>query len=356
MRRLPGSLLILVPAASLLAVFFLVQGAGEPRPGNCPTPDVVRTLLSIGLDGRAIAAVAGPAECPDLRVALASGQYKDLKPLLEKALAEAGISVLDAVDIRGSEPHLRWRLRGPEGTRMDIAFILPAPPPAPPPPGPMAAILVDDMGYSLEAMDALCRLERPVTVSILPFTPFSRDTAARAAACGLETMLHLPLESLGAKEGWRSSVDGTIVSEMSPEDVRLTVASYLDLFPGCRGVNNHTGSHFTEEATLLRPVLDVLKERGLYFIDSRTSRNSVAHEEAVRQGVKTAARHVFLDAENDDAGVRRRLVELFDSAKSRGKAVGIAHPRKTTLEALRLHLGLADEMGVRLVFASAVAD
>jgi polysaccharide deacetylase 2 family uncharacterized protein YibQ len=221
---------------------------------------------------------------------------------------------------------------------------------------PRAAVIIDDMGYSFEAIDALCRLGFPVTVSILPFTPLGKETAARAAACGLETMLHLPFESLAAKDGGPSSLEGTILTRMNAEAIRRTVEENLRELPGVRGINNHTGSKFTEEAAVLQPILDVLEARGLYFIDSRTSKNSVAYEEAVRRGVRTARRQVFIDADSDPDGVRRRLVELFTFAKEHGKAVGIAHPREKILEALALHLGLAEEMGVRLVFASAIVD
>ncbi|MBM3310582.1 MAG: divergent polysaccharide deacetylase family protein [Candidatus Aminicenantes bacterium] len=360
MRRLPNSVLILVPVAALGLVFYLVQTAGDlpstERPGrDCLAPAVIRALLSAGVEGEAVSSSPGQGPCPILRVSLRLETYLKIGSLLEKTLDRDNVFILAKEKAEGAEPRFVWRLRGPDQGVSEVFFdvIVPS---SPPPPSPRAAIIVDDMGYSPEAVDALCRLGVPITASILPFTPASGEVVAKAEACGLETMLHLPLESLGAQQGWRTSVDGTILTKMSPEDIRLAVEAYLDAFPRSQGVNNHAGSLFTEDAALLNPIFDVLKERNLFFIDSRTSEKSVAYEEAVRRGVPAAARQVFLDADSDSDGVRRRLVELFAHAKAHGRAVGIAHPRKETLEALARHIGLAGEMGVRLVFASAVAE
>jgi polysaccharide deacetylase 2 family uncharacterized protein YibQ len=359
MRRVRSPVLILVPFAVLLAVFVLVKVAGRRPVGevpgrDCLAPDIVRTLLSVGIDGKAIAPLADAGDCPDLRIILPAEAYGKIGPLVEKALIEANIVVLAREkEAARTGSRFRWRLQGPARARADIVFDIAGPPPPEPSPA-LAAIIIDDLGYNLEAVEALCRLGRPVTASILPFTPYGEEAARRASACGLETMLHLPLESLESGDGSAPEADGTILARMSAEDIRLAVTEYLKACPGCRGVNNHAGSKFTEEKTLLRPVFDVLKARNLYFIDSRTSPRSVAYEEAVRRGIRAATRRVFIDADSDPDGVRRRLTELFSYAKAHGKAVGIAHPRRATLEALARHLGLADEIGVKLVFASAV--
>jgi len=367
MRRLPAPVFVLLPLAALAAIFFLVQAGPDPSPEeaslkSCLAPDAIRALLTAGLDGKAISQVWDADDCPDLKVLLSWTRYRGVGPILERTLAAADIAILGKEEYRSAgDPFFRWRLQGPSGNRIDISFAIAALPSAAvqPPPrakGPIAAIIIDDLGYSVEAVDALGALKRPVTAAILPFTPKTEEAVRRASDLGLETMLHLPLESLGAKEGWRSAVDGTIFTGMSAANIRQKVEECLDQIPGCRGVNNHTGSKFTEEADVVGTILDVLKDRGLYFIDSRTSGRSVAYEEAVRKGVPAAARRVFIDADPGDEGIRRRLIELFTAAKERGKAVGICHPRKQTLESLARHLGLAEAMGVTLVFASAIVD
>jgi hypothetical protein len=225
--------------------------------------------------------------------------------------------------------------------------------PAPPAPGPQAAIIIDDVGYSLEAVESILAIGRPITVSILPDAARTEEAVRLASGGGLEIMLHLPFESAGEKNGTKI-FEGTISGGLSAASVRAAVARGLARVPGAAGVNNHTGSAATEERRLMRPVLEVLKARGLYFIDSRTTRETVAYEEAVKLGVRTAFRNVFLDAEPGEANIAFRLKELFRLAKQKGTAVGICHPKADSLAALARHIGLAEAYGVKLVYASAI--
>jgi uncharacterized protein len=215
-----------------------------------------------------------------------------------------------------------------------------------------AAIIMDDLGNTIDAVRELIGLGRPITAAILPFAPATAEAARVAREAGLETMLHLPLESLTTKE----MSAGRISGDMTREEVRGRVEACLDQVPGCRGVNNHEGSKVTEDASLMSLILEVLKERGLYFIDSRTTSASVAYETALRLGVRAATRRVFLDDTADEAAIRARLEELFAAARNHGSAVGICHPKKETFAALAKYLSLAESAGVRLVFASEVVE
>jgi uncharacterized protein len=227
------------------------------------------------------------------------------------------------------------------------------PSPAPPAGEVLAAIIIDDLGYNLDYASLLCGLGRPVTAAILPFAPQTRDTASLAAGCGLEIMLHLPLESLVPKE----ESAGRISSGMSAAEVRARVLECIDQVPGCRGVNNHEGSRTTEDAVLMPEILAALRERGMYFIDSLTTADSIAYETARRMGVPAAVRRIFLDGDpGGEEAVRRKIVELFQAARIHGRAVAIGHARRETLSALRKYLGLAADFGVTLVPASRLVE
>jgi hypothetical protein len=230
-------------------------------------------------------------------------------------------------------------------------------PTKPKPAGPagaqaLAAVIVDDLGNNLETARELCALGRPVTAAILPFASKTAETAALAAGCGVEIMLHLPLEALVPKE----TAAGRISSGMSEAEVRAKVNECIDQVPGCRGVNNHEGSRTTEDSSLMPVILAALKERRLYFIDSLTTRDSIAYDTARRLGVPAAVRQVFLDSDPSEAGIRGQLVELFRAARTHGRAVGIGHARRETLAALGRYLGMAADYGVKLVPASAIVD
>ena len=228
------------------------------------------------------------------------------------------------------------------------------PPPAKEGRASLAAIIIDDLGYNLEPVQIICAFKQPVTVSILPFAPATLETARLAGEGGLEIMLHLPLEALHQK--MEKASQGTIYTSMTAEEIRKNVWASLAEVPGCRGVNNHTGSMVTEDDRMMPVILGILKEKNLFFIDSRTSPNSIAFETARSMGVHSAARRTFLDDSLEEAAIKRQLEELFRVARANGRAVGIGHARKETLQALGKYLGLADAYGVKLVFASAVVE
>jgi polysaccharide deacetylase 2 family uncharacterized protein YibQ len=217
----------------------------------------------------------------------------------------------------------------------------------------MAAIIMDDMGNSLEPIRALCALGRPITAAVLPFAAETLPTVEAAAACGLEIMLHLPLESLQKPP---RTPAGTISAGMTREEVRRGVQACLDQVPGCVGVNNHAGSKVTEDGEMMPLILEVIRDKGLYFIDSRTTSATVAYETARRLGIRAAERRVFLDGTPDETAIKERIEELFRTARDRGRAVGICHPKPETLAALRKYISTAESYGVTLVFASEIVE
>lgn len=216
-----------------------------------------------------------------------------------------------------------------------------------------AAIIIDDMGNSLEALQEILDLDLPITVSVLPGTPYALETARTAHERRLEVMLHLPCESLNHQEA-EPPPSPVIRSDMAPETIRALVADSLESVPFVSGVNNHMGSKLTQDRAAMGPVLEVLKERNLFFVDSVTGGRSIAHDQARRMGVPAAYRHVFLDSEVGTAYSRDKLVELFRLARKKGRAVAIGHPFPETLRALREARELARKHGVRLVPASAI--
>lgn len=218
----------------------------------------------------------------------------------------------------------------------------PAPEPAPKEPPARAgkrirgrvALIMDDMGNSREALDVILGLGQPITVSVLPYSTYAEEIAGKAHANGLEVLLHLPLESLNNHET-ATDTEGMIMASMSPEEIVQAFETCLARVPYADGVNNHMGSKFTADADLMRTLLAPIREKGLLFVDSRTSAQTVAYAEAVRMGVPALERNVFLDADADRGRIRGRLVELFKLARKKGRALGICHPYPETLEVLR---------------------
>lgn len=213
------------------------------------------------------------------------------------------------------------------------------------------ALVVDDMGNSREALEELLDLGEPVTVAILPYSPYALETARRAHEKGLEVLLHLPLESLNGN-GSETDTEGLIRAGMGEAEVRSLLAEEIDRIPYVRGVNNHMGSKVTADPAMMRVILEPIKERGLFFLDSRTSGKSVAYDVAVGMGIPAASRQVFLDADGDTGLIKERLLELFRIARRDGRAIGICHPLQETLRTLKENFGLLGSYRLEAVFAS----
>jgi hypothetical protein len=113
------------------------------------------------------------------------------------------------------------------------------------------------------------------------------------------------------------------------------------------------GSRFTRNEEGMALVMNELSSRSLMFLDSRTAHGSVSGPLARRYGVPFVARDVFLDNVPVAADVRIRLDELETIARLYGRAVGIAHPRKGTIEALEAWLPSLETRGFTLVPLSA---
>ncbi|MFQ5511238.1 MAG: divergent polysaccharide deacetylase family protein [Candidatus Krumholzibacteriia bacterium] len=219
---------------------------------------------------------------------------------------------------------------------------------------PRAALVFDDFGYSKSRLvEAFLTLELPITISVIPSLPHSRYAVSRARANGKEPMLHLPME---AEEGPPSDVAAVLVT-MSDGEIRELVGRYLEESPGVVGVNNHQGSRATQDRRVMRSVLSVIKGRRLFFLDSLTSGKSIAYNTAREMGVPAARNGVFLDADTEDPLViEERLLGLLETARERGTAIAIGHPRSSTYQVLERNLDVLKDSGVEFVFLSQLVE
>lgn len=214
------------------------------------------------------------------------------------------------------------------------------PPPAPPeaerPPvvgqPPRLAIIIDDIGNNRPVAEQLIALDLPLSFSVLPFTINADHLASLAAARGRDVMLHLPMEAIDSR---LSPGPGALMLSMSKETLLATLNRDLGTPYRPIGVNNHMGSRFTENQADMRVVLEALKERGLFFVDSETSAKSIAYRTAKELGVKAARRDIFLDNTPQVTSILAQIGKAIIFAQRHGQAIAIGHPRPSTLEALR---------------------
>lgn len=218
---------------------------------------------------------------------------------------------------------------------------------------PLVAIIIDDIGYDRHIASQLMGLDVPLTFSMLPNAPFSRQILAQARARGLEIMLHLPMEPNEYPE-----VDpgpGALFDHMPPDALIAQLNANLDQFSGVKGVNNHMGSRVSASSDRMRQIFSILKKRGLYYIDSRTAADTVAESSARLLQLPFAERDIFLDHKEDAAFIRAQLNQLIKRAQAQGYAVAIGHPYPATVQVLREFLPQL-KTKVSLVQASTVVD
>jgi hypothetical protein len=216
---------------------------------------------------------------------------------------------------------------------------------------PLIAVVIDDLGLDRRRSARAVALPGPLTLAWLPYANDVSRQAAAGRAAGHETLLHAPMQPQGSENPGPHA----LTLDLAPHEVRRRVAGYLALLPDAVGLNNHMGSQFTRDRRAMAPVIAEIKERGLLFLDSRTSGSSVAADAARENGVPYAVRDVFLDNELGADYVAARLAELEAAARRQRVAVGIGHPHDVTLDALERWLKDLPARGFVLAPISAIA-
>ncbi len=210
------------------------------------------------------------------------------------------------------------------------------------------AIVIDDMGLSPAAAARILRLSPPISLSYLPYAPQVGLQAKEAKKAGHEVLLHMPMEPLG---GAYPGPEALMVG-LDDEELRRRIVANLKAFEDYDGLNNHMGSKFTldnNKMKLFFKVLDEVKGRTVFFLDSRTSYQTVAQEEALLAGFKSAMRDVFLDDKIEETAVLGELARLEDVARKKGVAIAIGHPHPVTIKALEEWLPAAEARGFEVV-------
>ncbi len=218
---------------------------------------------------------------------------------------------------------------------------------APHGPRPRIALIIDDLGHGLEAGLRTVRLPGRITVSVLPHTPHAVRLAETARQVDQEVMLHLPMQPSvpGVPVG-----PGGIYLDTQRAELRETLDRALASVPHVLGVNNHMGSGVTRHPGLMLWLMEELADRQpLYWVDSRTTAETVAEQKALALQVPALRRDVFLDHEATPVAVARQFARLQVIAQARGSAVGIGHPYPVTLEFLERALPQLAAAGFELV-------
>ncbi len=196
---------------------------------------------------------------------------------------------------------------------------------------PKVAIIIDDMGYDYSLDEAFLRLDAPISYAFLPSAPNTKKLAVQAAAAGRDVLVHLPMEP---HNGGINPGPGVLRLDMDFDSMLRTLKKDLDAVPGATGVNNHMGSKFTENRKAMQIVFSEVRRRHMFFVDSRTTAETVAYTTARQMGIPAGWRSVFLDHTPERKVIHRELDRLISEAFKHGQAIAIGHPVKATLQVL----------------------
>jgi polysaccharide deacetylase 2 family uncharacterized protein YibQ len=216
---------------------------------------------------------------------------------------------------------------------------------------PVIALIIDDIGPDRRESARALDLPSTVTLSLLPYAENIAKTAARARGLGHEIMIHLPMEPIGSEDPG----PGALKTDMSPEDMSATLDKTFDAFEGPVALNNHMGSKATQDPALMHAVLQALKARGLFFIDSMTTGKSIGLQIAAEEQVTALARDIFIDDDPSPIAIERQLTATETFARKHGAVIAIAHPRAGSLDLIERWLAEVQRRGVVLVPVSELA-
>lgn len=208
------------------------------------------------------------------------------------------------------------------------------------------AIVIDDVGMNLKQSRAAIALPPQVTLAFLPYAEKVRALAKEAGEKGHELIIHTPMEAMDTDVSLGSMAlrDGMDFAQIEAEFNKISGA-----FEGYVGINNHMGSRLTQNPEIMGYLMDLLRQRGLYFLDSKTIHTSVAAETAKTYGIPYAVRDVFLDHEETPEFTKKALEEVERIAQEHGQAIAIGHPKAVTMKALKKWISGLKKKGFELV-------
>lgn len=314
--------LIIVCVAT--AGFFLIQTKEVDTPQTDVTSAAVdEESVSENKTNQAVRAAAIP-----------SLDLSSSDPLVELRISDTSLDI--SIDMVISQDVIAEEIETPASTDASL---------------PVLALVIDDCGYNLKYAKRLLERDIRATWAIIPKLIYSDQIADLLDDDGIPYLIHLPMQAYGDPSGKAGKPKYYHIGVgMSSDEVRAEMMTILDPLPNAIGVNNHRGSLSTADEKLMRKVMAVLKERNKVFIDSNTTRHTVAIDVADEIGIDAMKNDMFLDNEPDRDKIRANIETAITRAIKRGHLIAICHIRPETIAFFEsVDESFFTDRGVRLV-------
>ncbi|MBV1879293.1 MAG: divergent polysaccharide deacetylase family protein [Pseudomonadales bacterium] len=212
------------------------------------------------------------------------------------------------------------------------------------------AIIIDDIGNNKVRGEQAIQLPGSITFAILPYAPFAALLSKNAHTLSKEVIIHLPMANLTNQP----LGPGGLTGNLNKQDFLGAMAAAISMVPHARGINNHTGSYLTQQTEQMTWLMDEIKHRDFFFIDSRTTNKTVAQKIAREKHILSSSRDVFLDNKPAYEEIHLAFQKLIQVAKRKGTAIGIGHPYRSTIDYLQQAIPLLAVQDIQLLPASNV--
>ena len=211
-------------------------------------------------------------------------------------------------------------------------------------------LIIDDFGYRNDHVsNGFLNLSGKLTYAIIPGHEYSQLFSKKAYDAGYEIIVHMPMENIGKTYG---EEEYALMSYFQDDEIKDRINSAFDQLPESIGLNNHQGSRGTADSRVMTLLAGVIKEKKKFFIDSRTTSNSLAETTMRKYNVATNKRDIFLDNELDQEKINTQLLKLAELSEEKGIAIGIGHVKPQTLSVLKREIPVLQKKGFRFEFVS----
>ncbi len=293
-------------------------------------------------------------------------QLKNFKQSLQKTVQGLGARLVSGREQPEETEELIGIFYGGGTGHLLRIKVLPPPPDRTPPEAPAViekkrrpaqlriALVIDDIGYQEGLAAQLHGLGIPLSAAVIPDSPYAESEARLLRQYGLETLIHLPMAARNNQNNYQRGQ--MVFADSSSAEMGEILARARRRLPHAVGLNNHMGSLITARRDIMERFFEVFRREPLFFVDSRTTADSVAYDLARSMGIPSLYRDVFIDDQVSYENSRQQLQRLILIARQNGRALAIGHPHPSTLKAVRDALPEFEAAGIKPVFASALLE
>ena len=211
-------------------------------------------------------------------------------------------------------------------------------------------IIIDDFGYRNDYVsDGFLSLDADLTYAVIPGHEHSYFFGEKAKNAGYEVIVHMPMENTGKTYGEEEFV---LKTDMDGATIERRIRNAFSQIPSAIGLNNHQGSKASADQRVMSSVARTLKDKNKFFVDSRTTVETIGETTMKIFDVPTASRNVFLDNDDDEEKITQQLMKLVKKSEENGFAIGIGHVKPKTLNVLKNNIPKLQKDGYKFEFVS----